>query len=168
MKGTATLSTCRPNTVKELASTMRIYPTIPPLSPRDVERFWRRVVKTETCWLWTGLLQDGYGRFFLSTQQRNHRQAHRVAYHLLVGEVVTTLQIDHLCRVRHCVNPAHLELVTPWVNTMRGKSFSAVNAGATHCVHGHPFDTTNTGYNRGWRVCRECRRRRQAMARRRK
>ncbi len=94
-------------------------------------------------------------------------RAHRFAYELLVGPIPDGLVIDHLCRVRHCVNPAHMEPVTRWENTLRGGSFSAVAARQTHCVNGHPFDEENTHVDRrGFRRCRACNRerlRRRAM-----
>lgn len=120
-------------------------------------RFWRKVQKTEACWLWTaGMSVGGYGRF-----KANGRMnfAHRFAYELLVGPIPDGLQLDHLCRVRHCVNPAHLEPVTARENTMRGESFAAVHGVKDACESGHTFDDANT-YQRpgGGRACRACRR----------
>ena len=107
------------------------------------------------CWEWKGAARaaDGYRFAF-----RNNRQqyAHRFAYELLVGAVPSDKQLDHLCRNRGCVNPDHLEIVTPRVNTMRGISESARNAVKTHCVNGHAFDETNTYRRRGRRYCKKC------------
>lgn len=75
-----------------------------------ITRFWAKVRKTNTCWEWTGArLNSGYG------QCRWHGQrsvAHRVSYELCVGPIPAGLQIDHMCRNRACVNPAHLQPVT--------------------------------------------------------
>jgi hypothetical protein len=71
------------------------------------------------------------------------------------------LQLDHLCRVRHCVYPAHLEPVTPRENVLRGETVAASNARKTHCLRGHPFDEVNTCHwqsRPGRRDCRECKR----------
>lgn len=82
------------------------------------ERFWTFVQRTETCWLWTGSLDwSGYGHFWRSGTLM---LAHRWAYEHFTGEVPKGYQIDHLCRVRHCVNPSHLEAVTPSINVQRG------------------------------------------------
>lgn len=102
------------------------------------------------CWEWQGALQlNGYAT--MSTGGRPKR-AHRVSYEAFVGPIPEGLQIDHLCRNRCCVNPEHLEPVTPMENTRR--------AMRTHCVNGHEFDSANTWMHKGKRYCRECRRQR--------
>jgi hypothetical protein len=124
--------------------------------PTD-QRFWRRVNKTETCWLWKGYRNEyGYGRFAFGNKTL---YAHRFAYELLVAPIPEGLQIDHLCRVRHCVNPDHLEAVPQSVNILRGTGPAARNHDATECTHGHPFDEDNT-YIRpnGSRSCKQCHR----------
>ena len=69
------------------------------------------------CWIWTGSLNDGgYGQ---TSWRGRMTRAHRVSYALLKGPLVEGLEIDHLCRVISCVNPAHLEQVEPWVNRLR-------------------------------------------------
>lgn len=132
--------------------------------PSLADRFWAKVEKTDTCWLWTGRTDRcGYGVFSAS---KNHpAKAHRVAYELSVGAVPKGLHLDHLCRVRNCVNPAHLEPVTPAENNRRSLSLTAANARKTHCKHGHPFDEANT-YLRpgGGRTCRTCRAARERAA----
>lgn len=109
------------------------------------------------CWLWTaGKGSRGYGQFFFDGSVV---MAHRFAYAVLRGPIPDGLQIDHLCRVRHCVNPDHMEPVTPKENTLRGEGVAARQARQTHCKRGHAFDDGNTARGtKGERVCRACRR----------
>lgn len=124
-----------------------------------VLRFADRVLIDTECWLWDGFIQrTGYGWFWM---RGRNVLAHRAAYELFVGPVPDGLQLDHLCRVRRCVNPSHLEPVTLQENTARGESLNAVNAAKSHCLRGHPFDERNTyAYQdprgRARRICREC------------
>jgi hypothetical protein len=121
------------------------------------ERFWVRVEKTDTCWLWTGRVEtNGYGRLSVSSDV-TPLWAHRYAYELHKGAIPEGLQIDHLCRVRHCVNPGHLEAVTLRENLMRGEGFGAKNIKKTHCPKGHEYTTENTIIYKSWRYCRTCR-----------
>lgn len=122
------------------------------------ERFWTKVDVRgpDECWLWTaGRFTGGYGQVELG---RRPWGAHRIAYELTVGPIPKGLQIDHLCRVILCVNPKHLEAVTPRVNTLRSDGITARHARQTHCWRGHPFDEENTYVYRGGRTCRACRR----------
>lgn len=121
-------------------------------------RFWSKVQKTDTCWLWTGSLDRyGYGRFNPSRPEA--WSAHRYAYLTLVGLIPDGQQLDHLCRVRRCVNPAHLEPVTSRENTMRGETPAAINARKTHCPKGHEYTAENTRVSAdGERNCRVCHR----------
>lgn len=120
---------------------------------------WARVDKTGDCWVWTGALNDsGYG---LMRWGGPKVLVHRLAYELTYGVIPSGLDIDHLCRVRHCVNPEHLEPVTRRENILRGEAQAARNARKTHCPAGHPFDEVNTYVSPpGRRHCRECMRRR--------
>lgn len=140
-------------------------------------RFWAKVNKTDSCWLWTGAIVRGYG-VFTPVIPGPLLRAHRYSYELLVGPIPDGLQIDHLCRTPLCVNPAHLEPVTPRENTLRGNTFQAKNLAKTHCVNGHEFTPENTLLRKpsprlpnGGRWCRTCcrekMRRRRAAARQR-
>lgn len=112
-----------------------------PLTVED--RFWAkvRVIPCGGCWEWQGhLAGGGYGGF---SDGRNV-YAHRWAYEHLIAPIPDGLQIDHLCRNRACVNPAHLEPVTQTENQMRGLKGSLV----THCPQGHPYDEENTRWRK--------------------
>jgi len=119
-----------------------------------LERFWQKVNKTSTCWLWTGFIHpSGYGRVMLTGAVR---QAHRVAYEFVRGPIPEGLVLDHLCRVRNCVNPDHLEPVMQRINVLRGAGPGAKHALVTHCPKGHPYDTKNTYFAKRGRDCRTC------------
>lgn len=112
------------------------------------------------CWEWTKAIDaGGYGR---QTVDRKSRMAHRVMLWVLNRDVPEGMVVDHLCRVRRCVNPEHLEVVSHYENDMRGESAWAVNARKTHCLRGHEFTEENTGRNvikgRQVRYCKTCRR----------
>ena len=95
------------------------------------------------CWIWNGgRSHKGYG-MINGVSRRGDRQAlyaHRVVYEALVGPIPDGLTIDHLCRNRACMNPAHMEPVTSRENTLRGFGPGAICARATHCLRGHPYD----------------------------
>ena len=114
------------------------------------------------CRLWAGALTNaGYGRLTWKVNGRLERGAHRVAYVAHVGPIPEGKVIDHLCRVRHCVNPDHLEVVTQRENIMRSPiAIGAANAAKTHCPQGHEYTPENTyvQVGRGYtgRLCRTC------------
>ena len=99
----------------------------------DLQRFFDQVEVTAGCWYYQGTLRDGYGRFHAGGATPDMKQAHRWVYEQIVGLIPAGLEIDHLCRVRHCVNPAHMEPVTKLVNMMRGVGPSVINSRKTQC-----------------------------------
>tara|TARA_R100000655_G_C2995376_1_gene193651 strand:+ start:398 stop:859 length:462 start_codon:yes stop_codon:yes gene_type:complete len=80
------------------------------------EEFWTLSADNEGgCWLWTGpTTHNGYGRFHRGSLDV---RAHRHAYELTVGPIPTGRQIDHTCHERLCINPSHLQAVTPQQNS---------------------------------------------------
>lgn len=115
------------------------------------------------CWLWTralkgaGYAQVGYGN-------RRSVSAHILAWKFRHGPVPEGMELDHLCRVRSCINPDHLEPVTHRENALRGdagKQSAAENLAKTHCRRGHPYADDNLYIGRNpngkkKRVCRAC------------
>jgi len=145
--------------------------------PTAEERFWAKVDKTETCWLWkSGRTRHGYGLF--RGPDGKTVLAHRFAYELLVGPIPEGLELDHIkangCTSRACVKAitdeygsAHLEPVTAQENVRRGDSpqiaherlleFHRQQPLSPHCRRGHRFDEANTYWWNGGRYCRRCR-----------
>lgn len=121
--------------------------------PQSVEeRFWAKVNKTETCWLWTASRKGSYGGFKIEGKTV---YAHRFAYERIVGAIPANRELDHLCRVRNCVKPEHLELVTHAENMIRSISPPAFHARKTHCPKGHPYNLFNTYFDaRNYRYCK--------------
>ena len=112
-------------------------------------------IDKDGCHAWTGNIgRGGYG------QHRNGKKmmlAHRFAYERVYGAIPFNLTVDHLCRKRHCVNPAHMELVPIRTNILRGVGPSARNAKVTHCPKGHLYDLQNTYICKAnKRSCRKC------------
>lgn len=117
----------------------------------SLNRLLKKFFDKDSCWLWQGSMGNaGYGSF-------GGTNAHRAVYEALIGKIPEGLTLDHTCHSkdpscfagedcphRRCVNPSHLEPVTAAVNTMRGRSISALNSKKTHCKRGHPFSKSNT------------------------
>lgn len=106
-------------------------------------RFWRYVERgsDEVCWEWRGALDGrGYAQFWSGESGVN---AYRWLYEYERGPVPKGMHLDHLCRNTKCVNPFHLEVVTPRENIMRGEGVAARFAARTHCDHGHELSGNN-------------------------
>lgn len=118
---------------------------LPQTLPRHIRR---SIVEGDAgCWLWTlSRSSDGYG--WASLNNRTH-QAHRLIYRLICGAPPEGKVLDHLCRVRHCVNPAHLEPVTPRENLARSEQ---TPAGMKFCKLGH--ELSHNGHQRRCLICR--------------
>lgn len=130
----------------------------------DVSKFWSNCEKGEMheCWPWRGRLYGGYGKYGFAYRQF---LAHRLAFILTHGSIPSGLTLDHLCRNRACINPAHLEPVTLAENVLRGESPPTKNRERTHCLNGHPLSGSNLyfyGPMKNWRGCLTCRRKRNA------
>jgi hypothetical protein len=110
------------------------------------------------CWEWSGkVAKNGYGHTKVGGE---FRLAHRAFYEGMKGPIAEGMTIDHLCRNRSCVNPAHLEPVSRGENVLRSPATrAAINLAKTHCVRGHPLSGPNL-YLRpdrpGHRHCRAC------------
>lgn len=103
-----------------------------------------------SCWVWLGhKTRDGYGIIRV-----NHKvlMIHRVIYEASCGPIPDGLEIDHLCFVRACVNPDHLDAVTHKENMRRYRESN------THCKRGHPLSGGNLYLhpNEIKRGCRAC------------
>lgn len=120
------------------------------------------------CWLWTGAIDRyGYGQIGVEGRVTG---VHRASYSTFVGPIPEGLTIDHLCRVRRCLNPEHLETVTSRENTLRGDTIQARNAAKSRCPKGHPYDVVQwrklkSGSLGIHRKCSTCRREQDAARR---
>lgn len=131
-------------------------------------QFWSCVDKTGSCWLWLGVRNPaGYG--VVTPTLAGSRYAHRAAYTLTRGAIPEGMDLDHICHSttscrggrwcqhRRCVNPAHLEPVTHYVNMRRG-----VQANQPRCKHGHELTGDNLIIRQRangihtYRQCRAC------------
>jgi hypothetical protein len=137
----------------------------------EEERFWEKVNKTETCWIWTANKSKlGYGKFSV---QGKSVPAHRYAYSLVHGSIPHGLFVCHKCDVPSCINPEHLWLGSPSDNTAdmvaKNRHGTHMKPG-THCRNGHEYDvvgvlvqnktvkgTKGLPVTREYRSCRKCR-----------
>lgn len=126
-------------------------------TPTRAARFWSKVRFDDKCWIWQGAATGrdrAYGYFWDGTRPV---RAHRWAYEFCIGPIPEGLTLDHLCCIKRCVNPDHLEAVTRQVNILRGTGLAANNARKIACPSGHPYLDSNLILYRGWRYCRTCR-----------
>lgn len=137
--------------------------------PRLHDSFWDRVnphgglpnfaPHLGECWIWKGRpTAQGYGSYQRRMNGKSPTTAHRAMMIAVHGEIPAGMHTDHLCRVRMCCNPRHLEIVTPRVNALRGFSPAAEKARRTHCEKGHLLSGDNLTWKRnGAGVSRQCR-----------
>lgn len=127
-------------------------------------RFWAKIEVIDGHWIWMGARSGAHGKprdmqYGYFNVGGKILRAGRVAYTALVGPIPDGLELDHLCRIRPCVNPACLEPVTTRENCLRGESPASHQARQTHCKYGHEFTPGNTYNYRGKRYCKACNRR---------
>jgi HNH endonuclease len=135
----------------------------------DERRFWTKVRKTKSCWIWTGSKTTaGYGVFDLESYGKNRIYAHRWSYKQYIGELKTGHFVCHKCDNPPCINPSHLFLGTPRDNVTdcinKGRDRTRFNLGQhqrskTECKKGHAFNNENTGWygpQLRYRRCKEC------------
>jgi hypothetical protein len=134
-----------------------------PLKRSAVERFADKIALTDAgCLLWLGgVTLGGYGVFaeLANRGSEEKSMAHRWSWEYHVGPIPEGLDIDHLCRIRACVNPDHLEPVTRQENIRRAAAVK------THCPSGHEYAPANTYVRPGTvhRKCRACSRERDLL-----
>ena len=123
---------------------------------------------SESCWIWArSRFPNGYGQAWMHTPRRGEGgkygrpiQAHRLVYEMFNGAIPDSKQLDHLCRQRGCVNPAHLRVVSckENIHANGSKCEAAKNATKTHCIRGHALAGENLYQYGTKRYCKECKR----------
>jgi hypothetical protein len=126
----------------------------PPFYCSPLEKFNFYVNKTAGCWYWNAYIDpDGYSSISIENKSR---RASRVSYELFRGPIPKGMHIDHLCRNRECVNPDHLEAVTPKENLHRGLK-GRMHVPVTQCKRGHPYaEHAIVNPKTGKKVCKIC------------
>lgn len=122
------------------------------------QRFFARINKTDTCWIWSGCKDTaGYGQLRIGKRMG---LTHRVSWEIHNGPIPSDALVLHRCDVRSCVNPAHLFLGSYSDNAIdRDRKRRGRHSRLTHCRNGHPYNSDNTYLHlrSGWRQCRICR-----------
>jgi hypothetical protein len=131
---------------------------VTPMEAVLLPRFWSKVEVVGECWLWTGNPAARYGQFHYEGENGKQTQTlvRRLTFDLFNGSIDPDLTIDHLCRVKKCVNPAHLEQVPLDVNILRSDGAGAKNARATSCPRGHALTGDNVLIRHKQRNCKLC------------
>lgn len=135
------------------------------MTPEQLKRFEAKyVVDTETgCWLWTAMLDScGYGRLRVGRAMDKPGRmvaSHRLSYEHFKGPIPDGLEIDHLCRVRSCCNPDHLEAVTHAENKLRSAGYNR----RAVCQRGHALTDDNVRPTQRGRKCLTCCREREKL-----
>lgn len=133
-----------------------------------IDRFLAKIeIDANGCWLWQGArTPNGYGQFWFGPDLKRGL-AHRWSYTFFVGSIPPDRELDHLCRVRECCCPDHLEPVSRLQNVERGdgprlsRERAALYAPPERCRRGHEMTEANTYTFRGYQKCRRCKADRQ-------
>ena len=126
-----------------------------------IERLLSSFMMNKDCWE-CAIIDEGTGYGRLHARQPKNKQvyAHREMYKLFTGDIPKRMQVDHHCRNRRCINPEHLELVTPKENLMRSDiTHASINKAKTKCINGHKFTKNNISRRRdrpNSRGCKTC------------
>lgn len=141
------------------------------LRERTLVVFFRKIeARAGRCWEWRGVRdRDGYGTFHVrcidaSCEVSTTARAHRISYQVLKGSIAEGLTLDHLCRIKRCVNPGHLDPCASGENVARSPdTLASINRRKVTCPQGHFYDMflPSQSGTITWRSCRECRRRAQ-------
>jgi hypothetical protein len=119
-----------------------------------IDRILARVVIDGECWLSTiGMQRNGYSSVGVGTTQK--LMSHRVAYEHFHGPIPDGYEVDHLCGVRNCIRPDHIEAVTHAENIHR--AVERLWRDRTTCARGHQFTSNDLMVTAsGQRLCRRC------------
>lgn len=149
-------------TPEEREKLLLLHPVVPcecihDCRPRVLRFFDFVQVHEDGCWLWSGgKAGAGYGYFYRGPKRGTQTYAHIWSHEHFVGVIRHGLHVDHLCRVISCVNPDHLEAVTPLENSIRSGNANVLRKFWTHCQNGHEFTKANTITRGSKRRCRSC------------